>query len=211
MKRWDVINRFAKKHGYTRYLEIGLSTGKNFTRVDCAEKESVDPAIDRYEHANPTYRMTSDEFFATVADAGKKTYDIIFIDGLHESAQVDRDIAGALRCLAPGGTLMLHDCNPRDEARQMVPRIQTAWNGDVWKSAVRFRAWNRNYGCLVVDANEGLGIIREDIDSDFRLTIPKTLTWSWLDTHRKKALGLTSRKRFVARFFPEEPPTTTST
>ena len=97
MKRWDVINRFAKKHGYTRYLEIGLSTGKNFTRVDCAEKESVDPAIDRYEHANPTYRMTSDEFFATVADAGKKTYDIIFIDGLHESAQVDRDIAGALQ------------------------------------------------------------------------------------------------------------------
>ena len=210
MKRWDVINRFIQKHGYTRYLEIGLNTGRNYEQVECADKESVDPAQERYANADPTYRMTSDEFFATVADAGKKTYDIIFIDGLHEADQVDRDIVGALRCLAPGGTVMLHDCNPRDEARQIVPRIQTAWNGDVWKSAVRFRAGNRDYGCIVVDADEGLGIIRADIDSDFRLTMPDTLTWGWLDTHRKKALGLVSKKKFVALFFPEEPPTDAS-
>ncbi len=100
---------------------------------------------------------------------------------------------------------MLHDCNPRDEACQIVPRVQTVWNGDVWKSAVRFRARNTDFGCLVVDADEGLGIIREGIESDFRLTMPETLTWSWMDTHRKKALGLTSKKKFMARFFPEPP------
>ena len=98
---------------------------------------------------------------------------------------------------------MLHDCNPTDEARQRVPRTQRAWNGDVWKSVVRFRAINTRYGCLVVNADEGLGIIREDIDSNFELALPDSLTWPWLDANRTKALGLISKKKFLGRFFPD--------
>jgi len=203
MKRWDVINWLIRAHGYSCYLEIGLSDGKNFGRVQCKQKESVDPAQDRYDHAKPSYKMTSDAFFETVAATQRKTYDLVFIDGLHEADQVDRDIVGALACLAPGGTVMLHDCNPQDEARQRVPRIQRAWNGDVWKSAVRFRARQDVYGCIVVDADEGLGIIREDIHSDFRLTLPETLTWPWLEMNRVQALGLISKKKFLARYLPD--------
>jgi len=205
MKRWDVINRFGHTHGYTSYLEIGLSAGKNFRRVTFADKTSVDPAQTQYAHADPTFKMPSDVFFETIARPEGRAYDLVFIDGLHESMQVDKDIAGALACLNPGGTVMLHDCNPIDEARQRVPRTQRAWNGDVWKSVVRFRATNTRYGCLVVDADQGLGIIQADIDSNFELALPDSLTWPWLDANRTKALGLISKKKFLSRFFPDAP------
>ena len=202
MKRWDLINRFIRTHDYSRYLEIGVSTGKHFKRVECRLKKCVDPAQGKYSHANPTCKMTSDEFFETVALPQGKTYNLIFIDGLHESAQMDKDIAGALACLRPAGTVMLHDCNPLDERRQTTPRIQRAWNGDVWKSVVRFRAGSSRYGCIVVDADEGLGIIREDVASDFSLRLPDSLDWAWLDANRSKVLGLVSQRKCLARFFP---------
>ena len=50
---------------------------------------------------------------------------------------------------------------------------------------------------------KALGIIREDIDSDFRLTLPETLTWPWLEMNRAQALGLISKKKFLARYLPD--------
>ena len=138
MKRWDLINRFIRTHDYSRYLEIGVSTGKHFKRVECRLKKCVDPAQGKYSHANPTCKMTSDEFFETVALPQGKTYNLIFIDGLHESAQMDKDIAGALACLRPAGTVMLHDCNPLDERRQTTPGFRepgTAMSGRAWSGS----------------------------------------------------------------------------
>ena len=63
----------------------------------------------------------------------------------------------------------MHDCNPLDERHQMPQRIKRSWNGDVWKSVVRLRASSIRYSCVVVDTGEGLGVIREDIVSDFCL------------------------------------------
>ncbi|MBP0574550.1 class I SAM-dependent methyltransferase, partial [Mycobacterium tuberculosis] len=77
-------------------------------------------------------RMTSDAFFAT----NTENFDVVFIDGLHEYAQVRRDVVHALGCLAAGGWIALHDMLPRGWREQHVPRLSRSWNGDCWKIAV---------------------------------------------------------------------------
>ena len=53
--------------------------------------------------------MTSDDFFRD----NKEKFDLIFIDGLHETNQVDRDIENSLKFINKGGTILLHDCLPK--------------------------------------------------------------------------------------------------
>ena len=63
-----------KKFNYTKYLEIGIAGGECFRFIEAAYKVSVDPAEDRYAHANPTFKMTSDDFFKQ----NHEIFDIIF-------------------------------------------------------------------------------------------------------------------------------------
>ena len=75
MNRWDVINSYIRKFGYKDYLEIGIESGVCRDNVIAENKTTVDPDT----HANnPTFLMTSDEFFSQ----NKETFDIVFIDGL---------------------------------------------------------------------------------------------------------------------------------
>ena len=190
MNRWDLINFFIKECEYQSYLEIGLDSGLNFNNVVELEiKESVDPAHGQYSHAKPTHKMTSDEFFKTVAVNESKKYDIIFIDGLHYSYQVDKDIQNSLNHLNEGGTIILHDCCPVLRKHQIIPRESVAWNGDVWKSIVRFRNLNNGNGCVIPD-DSGLGIIRKDISYPLKIKVPGELTWEWLVENREEVLGL---------------------
>ena len=192
MMRWDLINFFTKKFNYKKYLEIGIATGECYYQVDINEKISVDPALDNYAHSIPTYKMTSDKFFETISNlVTKEKYDIIFIDGLHHSEQVDKDISNSLEHLNDNGTIILHDCNPLVEEHQIVPRQSRAWNGDVWKSIVKYRSLNNGNAC-VIPTDEGLGIINKNIQCPIQIDLPKELTWQWLTENRETALGLTS-------------------
>ena len=57
--------------------------------------------------------MTSDEFFDFLrTNEFDRKYDVIFIDGLHKSYQVKKDILNSLQFLNPKGYIVLHDCNP---------------------------------------------------------------------------------------------------
>jgi len=51
----------------------------------------------------------------------KLTFDLIFIDGLHNAAQVERAIGNSLKVLHKGGTILVHDCNPTSAEQQTVP------------------------------------------------------------------------------------------
>ena len=117
------------------------------------KKESVDPAEGEYQYAQPTYKFTSDVFLNKIVN--KKTkYDIIFIDGLHHEDQVDRDIQNSIKHLNENGFIILHDCNPINESHQIVPRISKLWNGDVWKSIVKFRASKNDLGCITINSDQ---------------------------------------------------------
>jgi hypothetical protein len=142
MNRTDVINGMADKFGYSRYLEIGVSTGRNFRAVKCQHKIGVDP------NRRCSFRMTSDDFFSVHF----MHFDLVFIDGLHIEDQVDRDIFNSFSWLAPNGSVVLHDCNPPSEwhQRPLPQQDRKPWNGTVWRSWVKLRA-NPALEMFVVD------------------------------------------------------------
>jgi len=192
MKRYDIINTLIKNRGYSSYLEIGLCQGQTFNEVKIEEKTSVDPAVHEYAHAKPTHQMTSDEFF----DSNTDTFDIVFIDGLHHSDQVYRDIRNSLDALNEGGVVVCHDMNPQKKEQQIVPRQQKTWTGDCWKALVKFRTEHLPYRVRVVDTDWGVGII-ENSDNPDSLSVPEDLTFENLQKNRKKWLNLISIKEFV--------------
>jgi hypothetical protein len=191
--RYDIINRLIQKYKYTTYLEIGLANGDNWNKINISSKESVDslPIL------TPTYKMTSDEFF----QQNTKKYDIIFIDGLHHSDQVDRDIQNSLNVLNDGGFIVLHDCSPTTEVMQRVPQVPGAWTGDVWKSIVKFihmSDYIKEYNCFVIDTDYGCGVITNHqlFPNLKKLDLPTELTYNWLVENRKTALNLVSYDEF---------------
>jgi hypothetical protein len=68
-----------------------------------------------------------------------------------------KDVTNALRVLEPGGTIVMHDCNPQHEAsaHHETPPPASFWNGDVWKAFVRLRA----FPCVAGPAPVGLWVM----------------------------------------------------
>lgn len=151
MDKSVLINQIIKDKDYKSYLEIGTQTAKNFIAIECETKHGVDPAVDSPYNV----QITSDEFFAQT----KNTYDVIFIDGLHEAEQVVRDIHNGIRCLNKGGAIILHDTIPQSEQMQLVPRQQRVWTGDVWRAVVGFLQANPNIDFKTNRADWGLTVI----------------------------------------------------
>lgn len=180
MTRSDIINRLINKHGYKKYLEIGVNTpaqpGYNWDNVMCDVKHGVDPNVET------TFKMTSDEFFAQ----NKNTYDIVFIDGLHIYEQVVRDIENSLRILNDRGSIVVHDCNPVDEVHQRPIRASDIWNGDVWKAIVQMRLRD-DIVITTLDTDEGCAIIKKFPNNPYNL----------LERNRKELLNLISPEEWL--------------
>lgn len=193
MKRNDIINLFIEKYNYKKYLEIGLSCGSNFRSINCAYKVSVDPD----NKTNPTFKMTSDDFFSLNQD----TFDVIFIDGLHHADQVYRDIENSIKILNTNGVIICHDMNPSDYKMQCVPRCQVEWTGDCWKAFVEFRMRNPDLETFVIDTDYGVGVIRRNnhkLMQNFNIDIE--LTYSNLEKNRKEWLNLINVNDFKGVF-----------
>ena len=150
MTRWEIINAIIKDRGYKSFLEIGTKNGETFTQVNTEVKVSVDPD----PKTMPTHRMTSDEYFREHSE----TFDLVFVDGLHECHQAYRDVMNALKVLNRGGVIVMHDCHPESREMQEPYRGQYFWTGDVWKAFVALRA-ALNYEMYVIDHDFGCGII----------------------------------------------------
>jgi hypothetical protein len=188
LRRTNILNTLVERYGYTSYLEIGQGFRRdNFDWVRCPIKIGVDPD----KSLNAAYQMTSDEFFALNND----TFDLIFIDGLHEADQVERDILNALKVLNENGTILVHDCNPTAHDMQVVPRSQAYWTGDVWKAWVKLRATRPDLKMYVINADAGCGLIRKGRQETIRL--PASLSYEGLAGNRKKWLNLVEPNDFL--------------
>lgn len=148
-RHWLVRELIAGR-GYTRYLEIGCRDDETFATVDAPElKVGVDPV------SGGTHRMTSDDFFAQNTD----TFDIVFIDGLHEHRQVVRDVENSLAVLRPGGVIVMHDCNPRDQHEAAFPFSPVGhWNGNTWRAFVDIRM-RSDVDAAVGHFDHGCGVV----------------------------------------------------
>lgn len=208
MIRTEVINKFIEVRGYKSYLEIGVFSGENYHNVNCEFKVGVDPVrrtIPREPHL--LFILTSDEYFEELIE-GTPTKDIIFIDGLHKSEQVARDIENSLKILSPGGVLLLHDCNPPTKlhARLEYTNEIPEWNGDVYKAFIDYKRRHTGYDIYTIDTDWGIGVIddskqgtgaiRGTIDSDF-----PEITWEYFDENREQLLNLITPEQFLHKLY----------
>ena len=191
MNRIELLQYLIDNNKYENYLEIGCYKDECFKYIKCNKKTGVDP------YSGGTKRMTSDKFFLykNLNIFCRKKYDLIFIDGLHFSEQVFKDISNSLKWLNPNGTIVMHDCNPptEDSASWPMKNDLKEWNGDVWKAFVHFRQ-NENLDMITADFDWGCGMIKIKPNSDLiKLNNNYTkLTWQDLDLNRQKWLRLKS-------------------
>ncbi len=150
LNRWDLINQVIELKEFSSYLEIGCDDDHAFSQIKLKDKIGVDP------NSGGNFRGTSDEFFLK----NKRKFDCIFIDGLHEYDQVNKDILNSLENLSKNGIILLHDCLPKSLNQQAVPRHQWVWNGDVWKCIVKFRCRD-DLDIVTCKIDQGISIIRK--------------------------------------------------
>jgi hypothetical protein len=193
--RTNIINWIISNRNYKRYLEIGVfDPNKNFNKIKIPFKISVDPGKEGLSEA--TYTLTSDEFFKQ----NTEKFDIIFIDGLHESEQVYIDIMNSLDALEDGGTILTHDMNPQKKRSQVVPQVPGLWNGDCWKAFVKIRTEFDNLKMNVIDHDWGVGVIRR---GQQELLKNVNYTYEDFDLNRNEWLNLISFKNFKNEFYAE--------
>lgn len=206
-KRTEVINHLNSfLNRETTYLEIGVrNPNDNFNKINATKKYSVDPGVE-FEENPVDFKMTSDVFFENLSQKKileNTKFDIIFIDGLHISTQVDRDIENSLKFLKEDGFVVLHDCNPPTEwhARETFDYkyspAKDSWNGTTWKAFVKYRANKDVYSCCV-DTDWGVGIISKNINLGSHLNLDNLSFYEYsnLASKRKEILNLVSFNAF---------------
>jgi glycosyltransferase involved in cell wall biosynthesis len=137
VERHNVINSLTKSND--KYLEIGVEYGITYSNTHFSNKVGVDPdpkceflGIEKY---------TSDEYFNKFSD---KMFDVIFIDGMHQSEVVLRDLNNSMKILNQDGFIFIDDILPLNYNEQLkIPRKHRyengilkygeEWTGDVWK------------------------------------------------------------------------------
>lgn len=191
MNRLDIINILAKKNEAQSYLELGVFRGEVFDHVKVSNKVGVDP--DRKSKA--TLFLTSDDFFAY---NGQK-FDIIFIDGLHYSEQVEKDIDNSLNILKPNGFIICHDMLPYSENMQKIPRITKAWTGDCWKAWVKIRSFRKDLFMFVVDTDYGCGIIQKGSQQVIDISNIE-LTYNNFILHKNSWMNIISINTFKSQY-----------
>ena len=194
MNRIDIINHLIKTYNYKSYLEIGVQKGVSFDAVKVIKKIGVDPDL----NSKATHKIISNDFFKQY----KEKFDIIFIDGLHESDQVCVDILNSLNRLNDNGVIICHDMLPTSKAMQDVPRVAKEWTGDCWKAFVRIRQLLSNLEMYTVDTDYGCGVIRKCSLENKQTLIPiyQELTYNNFVQNKEKWMNIITVKEFKQIF-----------
>ena len=145
------------------------------------------------------YQETSDAFFARNP---KWQFDCVLIDGLHTAEQAYSDALNALEHLAPGGLIVMHDCNPKTETAALPrwedavarPDFANTWNGTAWKALVHLRT-RPDLRVRVLDCDQGLGLVTRgtpDAVLSFSEEEISAMSYADLSADRERLLNLTA-------------------
>jgi len=167
------------------YLEIGICTRYTFDNIVASYKISVDsnPGY------NPTYAVTSDNFFKV----NKETFDVIFIDALHEREQVIRDINNSIQCLNPNGVIVTHDTLPLEKCQ-----IDSSLCWSAWEAFAHLRKTNSNIymASVIIDGEPvGVGVICHGYQEIFKADLP--YTYENYELYRKEWMNVISEDELL--------------
>ena len=190
MNRTEIINSLILNNNFKTYLEIGVrNPDDNFNKIVCYDKVGVDPE----PSAMATHVMTSDDFFAQ----NKKTFDIIFIDGLHLREQVLKDIENSLATLNDEGFIVCHDCLPNTQKEQIEYYDGiSAWVGTVWKGISHLRMTREDLEIKVVDTDYGCGIIKRGSQKLYPKIEFADMDWNYFSKNRNDLMNVISVEEF---------------
>ncbi|HEX5210456.1 MAG TPA: hypothetical protein VFW22_01815 [Pseudolabrys sp.] len=179
----DLINELALIRGYRSYLEICTPTsGMLYGAIDRTRYSECRRLMYRYPAsvmAKLIYRArfrdtlpvdfrTTDLDIAECVQAiqarGLK-YDVVLVDPFHEYTQSIRDIGVAVDLLNARGTVIVHDCFPRDGALAGPTFVEGAWCGVTYKAYLDFVLSRDDLDFCTVDVDFGCGVIRRRDDT----------------------------------------------
>ena len=138
ISRDTLINTMINLNNYKNYLEIGIENGYTFKNIELNNKLGIEP--DPRYIDNNIIKKTSDDFFTS----NKKMFDCIFIDGMHQSGYVLKDLNNSIKFLNKGGMIIIDDILPLNKIEQeklpkdflfennIVKYKKPNWTGDVW-------------------------------------------------------------------------------
>ena len=147
--RSQAINSLTKTDA--KYLEIGVEYGQTFLQTHFKDENKTgvdpDPKFSVTEKKFEFEITTSDAFFNTFFELkldSPKTFDVIFIDGMHQSEYFLRDFNNSVKVLKNNGFIFIDDILPLTYNEQLkIPRKHyyengilkygEEWTGDIWK------------------------------------------------------------------------------
>ena len=222
MKRTEVIQKILDKKKANKYLEIGVEFGTNFFPIRVKHKFAVDPNFKiskkiktKWTLKKPFithakyFELTSDNYFASTKNVDE--LDLVFIDGLHTYKQSLKDVENSLRNLKDDGIIVMHDCNPPNEAAAFaadsyehaislnLPGWTNEWCGDVWKTICYLRSNRNDLKIFVLDSDYGLGIITKGEAStslDLSEKDIENMTYDEFFQNKNKLLNLKDKSFF---------------
>ena len=150
------------------YLEIGIDEGDTLA-LSRTRTIAIDPAPKPRASTlagKPwlkLYAMTSDHFFSersAEATLEGARLDLAFIDGLHEFAQVVRDLEHVEAWGHPGTLVVIHDVIPETVHQASHTFREGGWTGDVWRVVPFLQAYRPDLDCELVNArNSGILLV----------------------------------------------------
>lgn len=154
--RYHIINKLTNIND--TYLEIGVEYGECFNGVHFLNKIGVDPDPKFNPKSGQIIKLTSDKYFAQYLidettsinfnnceeNITTPKFNVIFIDGMHQSEYVLRDINNCIKVLSENGTIFIDDILPFNYNEQLkipikhfyengILKYGENWTGDVWK------------------------------------------------------------------------------
>src|SRR5664279_1090533 len=147
----DLINELSAIHGYRKYLEICTpTTGNMYSAIDRARYPTCHRLMYRcpsgFNNGLPIdFRSSNLDISECVkaVRARELKYDVILVDSFHEYEPSARDLREAVNLLNPAGTIIVHDCFPRDATVAVPEYIDGPWCGVTYKAYLDFVLYQR--------------------------------------------------------------------
>lgn len=215
--KYEVVNAISRRFGYTSYLEICTPlTGFTYSLVD---REQLTRRMRLMYACPPDYADGEPIDLRTEAESGEsllsglmqagRRFDLVFIDPAHSYANSICDLTFGLQLIRPGGTVVVHDCNPGNSALAQPDFRAGNWCGLTYAAFLDLVLGSKRLSYITVNTDFGCGIMSKDRRwrrfSRSRMAPSLAARWHALelserfpffDQNRKSLLRLISTARF---------------
>jgi hypothetical protein len=162
------LNRLHAAIRPRTYLEIGVEFGASLA-LSRTRSVGIDPFPRPRAEAllgKPwvkIHRAASDDFFrehTPEVTLESHPLDLVFIDGLHEFAQVTRDLENIERWGHIGTIVVIHDVLPENAWQASRAFHQGMWTGDTWRIVPFLQEQRPDLMCRLIDAGPtGIAVV----------------------------------------------------